>query len=93
MEYRIRKATKNDVEELSRLKQIMWMQTYRGIYSDDVIDNFDYEKDRENIKNNYTDRVKLQDALLVLQLMEAPMDLVFLVKQRLKKLGKKDYFN
>ena len=52
------------------------------------IDNFDYEKDRENIKNNYTDRVKLQDALLVLQLMEAPMDLVFLVKQRLKKLGK-----
>jgi hypothetical protein len=25
--------------------------------------------------------------------MEAPMDLVFLVKQRLKKLGKKDYFN
>lgn len=44
MEYKIRKATKNDVEELSRLKQIMWMQTYRGIYSDDVIDNFDYEK-------------------------------------------------
>jgi hypothetical protein len=25
--------------------------------------------------------------------MEASMDLVFLVKQRLKKLGKKDYFN
>ena len=44
MEYKIRKTTKNDVEELSRLKQIMWMQTYRGIYSDDVIDNFDYEK-------------------------------------------------
>lgn len=44
MEYKIRKATKNDVEELSRLKQIMWMQTYRGIYSDDVIDNFDYKK-------------------------------------------------
>ena len=44
MEYKIRKTTKNDVEELSRLKQTMWMQTYRGIYSDDVIDNFDYEK-------------------------------------------------
>ena len=25
MEYNIRKTTKNDVEELSRLKQIMWM--------------------------------------------------------------------
>ena len=44
MEYKIRKTTKNDVEELSRLKQIMWMQTYRGIYSDDIIDNFHYEK-------------------------------------------------
>ena len=55
MEYKIRKTTKNDVEELSRLKQIMWMQTYRGIYSDDVIDNFDYEKHKNKflkLKNN-----------------------------------------
>ena len=60
--------------------------------STNPIGDFDYEKEREEIKNSFTDRVKLQDALLVLQLMEAPMDLVFLVKQRLKKIRKERLF-
>ena len=47
---------------------------------------------RIKIKDTYSDRVKLQDSLLLLQKMSAPMDLVFLVKARLKKLGKKDNF-
>ena len=60
--------------------------------STNPIGDFDYEKEREEIKNSFTDRVKLQDALLVLQLMESPMDLVFLVKQRLKKIRKERLF-
>lgn len=44
MDYLIRKAEISDCEELSRLKQTLWSQTYRGIYSDEKIDNFDYEK-------------------------------------------------
>ncbi len=44
MDYTIRKATLDDCEELSRLKHVLWDQTYRGIYSDEKIDEFDYEK-------------------------------------------------
>lgn len=51
MEYNIRKATKDDVKNLSILKQKVWDETYRGIYSDDIIDNFDYEKSEENFKS------------------------------------------
>ena len=44
MEYIIREATIDDIDELSKLKKVLWSQTYRGIYNDDLIDNFDYEK-------------------------------------------------
>ena len=54
--------------------------------------NYDLKKEEEIIKD-YSDRLKLQDALLLLQLMNGPMDLVLLVKKYLKKLGKKDNFN
>ena len=46
----------------------------------------------EYIKDNYSDRTKLQDALLLLNKMEASMDLVLMVKKKLKKLGKRDNF-
>ena len=46
MEYIIRLATEKDCVELSRLKQRVWNETYRGIYSDEKIDNYDYEKNR-----------------------------------------------
>ena len=55
MEYIIRLATEKDCVELSRLKQHVWNETYRGIYSDEKIDNYDFEKNREkflNIINN-----------------------------------------
>ena len=67
-------------------------------YINDFIDtndlsNYDLDKENEIIKDTYSDRTKLQDALLLLQLMQGPMDLVILVKKYLKKLGKKDNFN
>ena len=49
------------------------------------IDNFDYVEEANKIKDNVSDKVKLQDALLVLNLMKGPMELVFLIKERLKK--------
>ena len=55
MNYLIRLANKNDCDNLSRLKQQIWGETYRGIYSDEKIDNFDYQKNSEkflNIINN-----------------------------------------
>lgn len=53
------------------------------------IDNFDYKAEAEDIKDNVSEKVKLQDALLVLNKINASMDLVFLVKERLKKYSKK----
>lgn len=47
MKYTIRLATEADGESLSRLKREMWETTYRGIYPDEKIDNFDYAKNRD----------------------------------------------
>ena len=46
MAYTIRKATITDCNELSYLKHKMWETTYRGIYPDDRIDKYDYEKNK-----------------------------------------------
>lgn len=51
MEYKIRIATNEDVKNLAILKQKVWDETYRGIYSDDIIDNFNYEKTEENFRS------------------------------------------
>ncbi len=47
MNYKIRLANKNDINNLAILKQKVWDETYRGIYDDDIIDNFDYEKEKK----------------------------------------------
>lgn len=44
-----------------------------------------YIKENEDVKEHVSDRVKLQDALLVLNKINGPMDLVFLIKSKLKK--------
>ena len=53
------------------------------------IDNYDYKAEAEDIKDNVSEKVKLQDALLVLNKINASMDLVFLVKEKLNKYSKK----
>lgn len=40
-------ATKEDVPEIIALRQKIWGTTYRGIYPDDMIDNFDWVWHRE----------------------------------------------
>lgn len=47
MNYNIRLANKNDCLELSKLKQKVWQETYRGIYPNEKIDDFDYENNKE----------------------------------------------
>ena len=47
MEYLIRLANKNDAQELSKLKHSVWSTTYRGIYSDEKIDNYDFDKNKD----------------------------------------------
>ena len=48
------------------------------------IECFDYLKEAEFIKDKVSNKNKLQDSLLVLNKVNAPMDLIFLIKKRLK---------
>ena len=52
------------------------------------IHNFDYRKEAEKVNDDTPLKVKLQDSLLVLPKIDAPMELVFLVKQRLEQIKK-----
>ena len=55
MNYTIRVANKDDCKELSKLKHHVWCETYRGIYSDEKIDNFDYLKNSDKFLNIIND--------------------------------------
>lgn len=54
------------------------------------IDNFNYQAEAQKYETELTEKTKLQDALLVLNKINASMELVLLVKKRLKKLNQKD---
>lgn len=60
----------------------------RDFVRENPIDSFDYQGEAKIVKETVSDKTKLQDALLVLNKMKAPMDLVFLIKKRLKKYEK-----
>ncbi len=51
---------------------------------DNKIDNFNYLEEAMKIKDKMSVKTKLQDALIVLQMINAPMELVFIIKKRLK---------
>ena len=53
------------------------------------IDNFNYKEEAKKYEEELSEITKLQDSLLVLNKISAPMDLVLLVKERLKRLNKK----
>ena len=56
----------------------------KAFLKDNPINDFDYQKEASNIKDNMSLKTKLQDALIVLQMINAPMELVFIIKKRLK---------
>ena len=55
MEVLFIKAKPEEAKELSELRRKVWLTTYRGIYPDEIMDNFDYAahnaKDLERITN------------------------------------------
>lgn len=53
------------------------------------IDNFNYKEEAKKYEEELSEITKLQDALLVLNKINASMELVLLVKKRLKKLNQK----
>lgn len=53
------------------------------------LNDFDLEKEKESIKTKNDDKSKLQDALLTLNRIDGPMDLILLINRRLKQYNSK----
>lgn len=51
------------------------------------ISNFDYKKEAVSMENTISLKRKLQDALLVLPSIQAPLELILLIKKRLRNLN------
>ena len=49
--------------------------------------NFDYRKEALKIEESMNLKTKLQDALIVLHKINAPMEIIFMVKSRLKSIN------
>ena len=76
-EYPIKEYILNDIENY-----------IKNFIRTNPIDNFNYKEEAHSIKENTSDKTKLQDALLVLNRIDGPMDLVFLIKKKLRKYNK-----
>ena len=74
-EYPLKEFVLKDIEK--------YIENFREV---NPIENFDYKRESEIVKDTVSDRVKLQDALLVLNKINGSMDLVFLIKKRLKQM-------
>lgn len=59
----------------------------RNFIETNPIESFNYKEEAEKINDYMSLRTKLQDSLLVLNKIDAPMELVFMVKQRLKDMS------
>ena len=77
-EYPLKEYILNDIENY-----------IKNFIKTNPIDNFNYKEEANKIKENTSDKTKLQDALLVLNRIDGPMDLVFLIKDKLKKYERK----
>ena len=109
MSYIIRLANKNDCKELSELKHQVCLETYRGIYSDDKIDNFDYLKNEKSffdlINNKSIDLYIVEDQNRIVGYMSCgtplrpykdynqDVGLLYLLKKYQRKGIGKDLFN
>ncbi len=65
----------------------------RDFVKDNYIENFDYEKEARIIDDEMELKTKLQDSLIVLPKVNASMELVLLVKARLKELREEELEN
>ena len=50
MDYNFRLAKHDDCERIANIKKEVWNTTYRGIYKDEILDNFDVSKQTEKFK-------------------------------------------
>ena len=54
--------------------------------NDNPIDDFDYEKEAQIVDDTLPLKTKLQDALIILNKIDGPLELILLIKKRLKNI-------
>ncbi len=62
----------------------------RNFIETNPIENYNYKEAAEIINQELSLKTKLQDSLLVLPKIDAPMELVFLVKEKLRKIREEE---
>lgn len=77
-EYPLKEYVLNDIKN--------YIETFIEI---NPIDNFNYKEEAIKYEDKLSEITKLQDALLVLNKINASMELVLLIKKRLKRLTQK----
>jgi hypothetical protein len=81
------------VEEMDEYKTKEYILKEIREYIDDYLKNnkadFDVEAEYEDVNKNVPLETKLHDALLVLPKIDAPIDLILLVKDKIKELNDK----
>lgn len=81
------------VEEMDEYKTKEYILKEIREYIDDYLKNnkadFDVEAEYEDVNKNVSLETKLHDALLVLPKIDAPIDLILLVKDKIKELNDK----
>lgn len=74
-EYKLKEYILKDIEEY--IKKFIALNSLLG---------YDYREEVEEIKDHTSLKRKLQDGLLVLRKINAPLELVLLIKERLEEL-------
>lgn len=62
----------------------------KDFVKENKIPNFDYKKEAELVKDTYSLITKLQDSLLILPRIDAPLEIILLVKKRIKTLKEQE---
>ncbi len=61
----------------------------KDFFTNNPIKNFNYEAEAQKVQEERSLKTKLQDALIVLPKVNASMELILLVKKRIKELKSK----
>ena len=78
-EYDLKEYVLKDIEE--------YIKNFIEIY---LISNFDYQKEADKIREELSLKTKLQDSLLLTSRVNLSMELILLIKQKIKKLNKEE---
>ena len=83
--YGIREMDEYDLK-VYILKEV---ETYiKDFIATNPIENYDYKKETLEVEKNTPLKTKLQDALLILNKIDGPIELILMIKKRIKQLNK-----